>query len=94
MSALPAGPEAELAAALVITRRRRIGPFRQTPPPDAQAVRRERGVLARAGFAAEIAGQALSMPRAEAEADQNDRYGDEGRRETRPETEVQPGEPS
>ena len=59
---------AELAAALVLVRKRRIGPYRQVEPDDVQAARRkELGMLARAGFARETAEQALDMDRAEAE---------------------------
>ena len=66
-SASAGEPETELAAALVLMRKRRAGPFRaqqQTAP----AIRvKELGVLARAGFSREIAEQALDMPREEAE---------------------------
>jgi regulatory protein len=55
--ALPDDPEAELAAALALARRRRLGPFRDK---DAAAdPRRELGVLARAGFPQDIAERAL-----------------------------------
>jgi regulatory protein len=58
----------ELAAALILTRRRRIGPFRAIEPEDLMAVRRkELGMLARAGFARDTAEQALNMDAAEAE---------------------------
>jgi regulatory protein len=57
----------ELAAALILTRRRRIGPFRSTEPPDLAAARRkELGMLARAGFARDTAEQALDMDAGEA----------------------------
>lgn len=58
-TALPDDPEAELAAALAFARRRRIGPFRR----DAEAADtlRELGMLARAGFAQEVASQALRL---------------------------------
>lgn len=58
--AFPDDGDAELAAALVLARRRRIGPFR-TATVDADARRRELGVLARAGFPREIATRALAM---------------------------------
>ncbi len=56
-AALPDDPEAELAAALALARRRRLGPFRD--PDTAADPRRELGVLARAGFAQDIAARAL-----------------------------------
>jgi regulatory protein len=50
-------PEPELAAALQLARRRRIGPFR---PADRAAHRlRDLGVMARAGFSGEIARQVI-----------------------------------
>jgi len=59
---------AELAAALVLARKRRIGPYRAAPASDPQAARhRELGVLARAGFARDTAEHALAMDREEAE---------------------------
>jgi regulatory protein len=58
--ALPSDPDSELAAALVLARRRRIGPFRTTPA-EAEALRRELGMLARAGFARDVATAALRM---------------------------------
>ncbi len=71
-AALPADGDAELAAALVLARRRRLGPFRQQPSPqgeaDAETRRRELGVLARAGFPRQIALCALGMDAATAEA--------------------------
>lgn len=68
-AALPSEAETELAAALILARRRRIGPFRTAPadPADATAGRRERGVLARAGFGHEVAEKALGYERTEAE---------------------------
>jgi regulatory protein len=60
--------ETELAAALVLARKRRIGPYRITGE-DGPAVRvKEMGVLARAGFARDIAQQALDASREDAEA--------------------------
>jgi regulatory protein len=59
---------AELAAALILTRRRRIGAFRTHPPEDlAAAERKDLGVLARAGFPQDIARRALRMDSVEAE---------------------------
>lgn len=55
-------PEGELVSALILARKRRIGPFRKTAEPDHN---RELGVLARAGFPRDIALRALRM---EAEA--------------------------
>jgi regulatory protein len=66
-SVLAADPSIELAAALVLARRRRIGPFRPGAPPDQVGRRRELAVLARAGFPRSIAEQALAMPPDEAE---------------------------
>ena len=42
--------DAEFAAALVLARRRRIGPFRAGDPPDAAGRRRELAIFARAAF--------------------------------------------
>jgi len=64
--------ETELAAALAMTRRRRIGPFRAAELEDgveaAAARLKELGVLARAGFSQDIARQALGMELEEAQA--------------------------
>jgi regulatory protein len=57
----------ELAAVRSLARRRRIGPFRRGPS-EPEILRRELGVLARAGFAQEVALRALRMEFAEAEA--------------------------
>lgn len=57
-AALPEDPESELAAALALARRRRLGPFRADPAP---APDRDLAVLARAGFSRAIAEQALTM---------------------------------
>jgi regulatory protein len=55
-------PQTELAAALSFARRRRIGPFRRAEAePDPEQRRRELGVLARAGFAQDVASRALGM---------------------------------
>jgi regulatory protein len=61
-------PETELAAALVLVRKRRIGPYRATEDAGEAAHRKELGVLARAGFARDLATQALNMSRDEAES--------------------------
>lgn len=66
-AALASDEEAELAAALVLARRRRIGPFRASPPHDPADPRRELGIFARAGYPQRIAARALAMDRAEAE---------------------------
>jgi regulatory protein len=61
--------ETELAAALVLARRRRIGPYRaKGDDPDAAARMKELGLLARAGFSRDIADKALNMTREEAES--------------------------
>ncbi|MGH7154067.1 MAG: RecX family transcriptional regulator [Acetobacteraceae bacterium] len=65
---LARGPSSELAAALALASRRRIGPFRSGEPPDDAGRRRELAVLARAGFPHGIAVQALRIGREEAEA--------------------------
>jgi regulatory protein len=66
-AALTGDDETELVAALSLARRRRIGPFRRGEA-DAETLRRELGVLARAGFGQEIASRALRMEPAAAEA--------------------------
>lgn len=66
-AALPEDADTELAAALALARRRRLGPFRATAA-DAATRRRELGVLARAGFAGRVAACALGMDEASAEA--------------------------
>lgn len=53
-------PDQEFAAAVKMTARRRIGPFRSTPP-DETTHRREQGILARAGFDQETARRALGL---------------------------------
>ncbi len=67
-AALGTDPEAELAAALTLAARRRIGPFRTGAPPDATGRLRELGVLARAGFPRDVAERALRLDSAEANA--------------------------
>ena len=66
-AALPDDPDAELAAALVLARKRRIGPYRRGDPPDLTARQREMAMLARAGFPQTVAAQALAMGADEAE---------------------------
>jgi regulatory protein len=60
-------PETELAAALVLVRKRRIGSYRMAEDTDAAVRNKEMGLLARAGFSRDIAMQALDMPREDAE---------------------------
>ena len=67
-AALPDDPEAELDAALVLARKRRIGPFRRAEAPDPAGKRRELAMLARAGFPQPVAAKALAMGAEEAEA--------------------------
>jgi regulatory protein len=59
--------DTELAAALVLVRKRRIGAYRAAEDADATIRMREMGVLARAGFSRDIAQRALDTPREEAE---------------------------
>lgn len=66
-AALPDDEDTELAAALVLTRKRRIGPFRAAETEDPAVMRREFGIMARAGFPSGLARQALAMAREEAE---------------------------
>jgi len=66
-AAIPDDPQAELAAAVTLTRRRRIGAFRAAEAVSPEVVRRELAVLARAGFAQSVAVQALRMDRAAAD---------------------------
>jgi regulatory protein len=61
---LPESEEAELASALILARKRRIGPFRKTETDR----NKELGVLARAGFPRGIALRALEMEPEAAEA--------------------------
>jgi regulatory protein len=63
-AALPETEGGELVSALILARKRRIGPFRKTEPDR----NRELGVLARAGFPRDIALRALAMEPEEAEA--------------------------
>jgi len=57
----------DLDAALVLTRKRRIGAFRREALLDAAAKQKELGVLARAGFDRSTAERALRFDRDEAE---------------------------
>ena len=66
-AALPDDPDAELDAALVLARKRRIGPFRRGDAPDPAGKRRELAMLARAGFPQPVAARALAMGAEEAE---------------------------
>jgi len=59
--------DTELAAALVLVRKRRIGPYRAVEDGDAVIRNKELGLLARAGFSRDIAQQALDTTREDAE---------------------------
>jgi regulatory protein len=59
--------EAELAAALIAARKRRIGPYGPPDPPE-EARRKALAALARAGFGRAVVEQALAMDAEEAEA--------------------------
>lgn len=63
-AAAPDDAETELAAALILARKRRIGPFRLAGTADRN---KELGVLARAGFPHGIAMRALTMDPEQAE---------------------------
>lgn len=65
---LAQNPSTELAAAIALAARRRIGPFRAGEPPDDAGHRRELAVLARAGFPHGVAAEVLRTGRDEAEA--------------------------
>jgi regulatory protein len=67
-AALANNDEVELAAAAVLTRKRRIGPFRPDEALDAAGRRHERAVLGRAGFPNAIASRILGMEREASEA--------------------------
>ncbi len=67
-SASVADAETELAAALVLARKRRIGPYRTADEPDPAVRMKELALLARAGFTRETAEQALATDREDAEA--------------------------
>jgi regulatory protein len=66
-AAVPDGDGIELAAALVLARRRHLGPFRVGAKPDAAGHRRELAVLARAGFPQAVASRALATDPHQAE---------------------------
>ncbi len=70
-AALPEGDEAELGAALMQARRRRIGPFalpgEEGEPEDPAGRNKALATLARAGFSREVAERALGLDREEAE---------------------------
>jgi len=61
-------PETELAAALVLVRKRRIGSYRAAEDIDPAVRLKEMGLLARAGFSRDIAEQALDTSREDAES--------------------------
>jgi regulatory protein len=63
-AAAPDDADTELAAALVLARKRRIGPFQTREDGDRQ---RDLGVFARAGFPRAVAQRALDTERSEAE---------------------------
>jgi len=67
-ASVPDDAETELAAALILARRRRIGPFRVGEPLDESGRRRALAAFARAGFSQAIAVRALAMEPEEAEA--------------------------
>lgn len=66
-SASDIDPETELSAALVLTRKRRIGPYRASPDADAVIHMKELALLARSGFSRDIAEKALATDQEEAE---------------------------
>jgi regulatory protein len=66
-SASASDAETELAAALVLARKRRIGPYRSTAADTATRMK-EMGVLARAGFSRSIVERALDTPQEDAES--------------------------
>jgi regulatory protein len=67
--AVPADAERELAAALLLARRRRLGAYAAPGAmQDAAALRRALGAFARAGFSQGVSRLALAMGREEAEA--------------------------
>lgn len=66
-AALSDDPDEELGAALILARKRRIGPFRPAPA-DPTGRQKELAVLARAGFSREVAVRALTTDIHEAEA--------------------------
>ena len=56
-----------IPTALVLARKRRIGPYRLADDPDAAVRVKEMGVLARAGFSRDVAKQALDTSREDAD---------------------------
>lgn len=64
--AVPDGHDAELAAALTFTRKRRIGPFARDEE-DREARRKAIAAMARAGFSWSVCERALGMDRDQAE---------------------------
>jgi regulatory protein len=60
--------DTELAAALVLARKRRIGPYRVAEDTGAAGRMKEMGVLARAGFTRDVASRVLETSLEEAEA--------------------------
>lgn len=66
-AAAPHDEKVELAAAIVMARRRRIGPYRTADGIDATGRLKELARLARAGFARDIAERVLDMALEEAE---------------------------
>lgn len=64
-AAIEANETSELDAAVMLTRKRRIGAFRDGDPGDRN---RELGVMARAGYPRDVAIRALEMDRETAEA--------------------------
>ena len=69
-SVVPDDAEAEFVSALILTRKRRVGPFRRVAEGNARAegdartegdARKELGMLARAGFPRDVAMRALAM---------------------------------
>jgi len=65
-AAVARGPTSELAAAVALTRKRRLGPFAREPL-DQAAKHKQMGVLGRAGFDRSTAERALRLDRDEAE---------------------------
>jgi regulatory protein len=67
-AALPDDPDADLAAAVITARRRRLGPFRNPERSGPTDKARALATLIRAGFSMQIAQRALAMAIEEAEA--------------------------
>jgi regulatory protein len=66
-AASAADAESELAAALLLVRKRRFGTYRVAGEAGAAVRMKEMGALARAGFSRDIAEKALETPREDAE---------------------------